>query len=277
MLAFLMLVVGMHSLPLAAAAQAPAATTASAPAAQPQPVPQPAAEKPASSPMIEFLFFSITGWILVASYILFVALLVWLALELRTPVLMPLHLVDEVETQINERKYKEAYETVSREASLFAKVLTAGMARLQYGLDEAREAAQAMLENLRARQDHLLSYIAILGTLGPLIGLVGTVAGMITTFGELGRGGSPQADKLARGISHALNATLVGIFLSVLAIPAYSFLKNRLNRLILDLGLFADDLLTQAFFQSKRTGGDGKPVPGKLVDPTPPAPPPADE
>ena len=125
----------------------------------------------------------------------------------------------------------------------------------------------------RARQDHLLSYVAILGTLGPLIGLVGTVAGMITTFGELGRGGSPQADKLARGISHALNATLVGIFLSVLAIPAYSFLKNRLNRLILDLGLFADDLLTQAFYQSKRAGGDGKPVPGKPVDPAPPAPP----
>lgn len=215
--------------------------------------------------MLEFLFLSVTGWILIGSYVLFIALLVWLALELRTPVLMPLQLVDEVEAAINDRKYKEAFDVVSGHGSLFARVMTAGMARLQYGLDEAREAAQAMLENLRARQDHLLSYVAILGTLGPLIGLVGTVAGMISTFGELGRGGSPQADKLARGISHALNATLVGIFLSVLAIPAYSFLKNRLNRLILDLGLFADDLLTQAYFQSKRATSD-KPVPGKLVE-----------
>lgn len=130
--------------------------------------------------------------------------------------------------------------------------MAAGISRLQYGLDEARDAAAAMLENLKARKDALLSYVAILGTLGPLIGLVGTVSGMIATFAELGRGGTPRYDRLALGISHALNATLVGIFLSVLAIPAYSYFKNRLLRLILDADLLADDLLTQAFYAAKR-------------------------
>ncbi|HMP01911.1 MAG TPA: MotA/TolQ/ExbB proton channel family protein [Gemmatales bacterium] len=266
------------AVPSPTAAKAPAAPAPAAPAPLAAAQPTPPAERASGSPMIEFLFFSVTGWILIVCYVVFIALLVWLALELRTPVLMPLGLVDELETLINERKYKEAFEAVSQEGSLFGKVMTAGMARLQYGLEEARDAAAAMLENLRARQDHLLSYVAILGTLGPLIGLVGTVAGMIATFGELGRGGSPQADKLARGISHALNATLVGIFLSVLAIPAYSFLKNRLSRLILDLGLLGDDLLTQAYYQSKRSAGAGtsagaageaKPGSAKPADPEP--------
>ena len=52
------------------------------------------------------------------------------------------------------------------------KVMTAGMTRLQHGLQEARDAAQAMIDSLKARKDHVLSYIAIIGTLGPLIGLV---------------------------------------------------------------------------------------------------------
>jgi biopolymer transport protein ExbB len=78
----------------------------------------------------------------------------------------------------------------------------------------------------------MVGYIAIIGTIGPLIGLVGTVSGMIQSFGELGRGGTPDPAKLADGISHALNATLVGIFLSCLAIPAYTFFNNRLDRII---------------------------------------------
>jgi biopolymer transport protein ExbB len=94
--------------------------------------------------------------------------------------------------------------------------------------------------------------MAVLGTLGPLIGLVGTVSGMIETFAVLGSGASPNVGHLASGISHALNATLVGIFLSVLAIPVYTFFKNRLSRVVLDASLLADDLLTQTYYLSRK-------------------------
>lgn len=260
----------------APAAQPPAATapanpppakpTAAQPeAAKPQPTraaaseatstpAAPATVDPASerNPLLNFLFFSWTGWILIACYLAFVTLLVLLTLDLRSGRFMPLALVDDLEDCLNKRRFKEGLDLAKDDDSLFAKVMAAGITRLQYGLPEARDAGAAMLENVKARKDALLSYVAILGTLGPLIGLVGTVAGMITTFAELGRGGTPRFDKLALGISHALNATLVGIFLSVLAIPVYSYFKNRLLRLILDADLLADDLLTQAFFASKR-------------------------
>jgi biopolymer transport protein ExbB len=240
----------------------PAATTPTTPPAQPtRPAAEPAPARvvspgPSSSaerrPLVQFLFFSWTGWILIFCYIAFVTLLVLMILDLRAGRLMPLDLVDQVEDALNKRRYKEALERSKEDESLFGVVMAAGISRLQYGLEEARDAAAAMLENLKARKDALLSYLAILGTLGPLIGLVGTVAGMIATFAELGHGGTPRYDRLALGISHALNATLVGIFLSVLAIPAYSYFKNRLLRLILDADLLADDLLTQAFYLSKK-------------------------
>jgi biopolymer transport protein ExbB len=97
--------------------------------------------------------------------------------------------------------------------------------------------------------------MAVLGTLGPLIGLVGTVSGMIDTFSELGSGTSPNVGKLANGISHALNATLIGIFLSVLSIPVYTFFKNRLSRIVIDASLLADDMLTQTFYNSRKPDG----------------------
>ena len=115
------------------------------------------------------------------------------------------------------------------------------------------------MESLRSRKEHLLTYVAIIGTLGPLIGLVGTVSGMIDAFGQLGAGKFTPGD-LAEAISHALYATLTGIVLSVLAIPVYSFLKNRLSRLTLDAELLADDLLTQTYFSTKKGIGEAAAV-----------------
>jgi biopolymer transport protein ExbB len=168
---------------------------------------------------------------------------------------MPTELVESLEDALNKKKYKEAFGIVQADTSLLGKILTAGMTRMQHGLDEAREAGGAMMDSLRARKEHILAYVAIIGTLGPLIGLVGTVSGMIASFGELGRGGTPNPAKLAAGISHALNATLVGIFLSCLAIPSFSYFKNRLSRITNDASLLVDDLLTQMYHNSRRAGG----------------------
>lgn len=212
------------------------------------------------STLIGFLFGSIIGVLLLAIYFLFVALLVWLMLDLRGGAMMPVDFIEAFEDAMNKRRYKEAFEMAKADHSMIGKVMTAGMTRLQHGLQEARDAALAMIESLRARKEHVISYVAIIGTLGPLIGLVGTVSGMIDSFAELGRGGTPDPSRLAAGISHALNATLVGIFLSCLAIPAYSFFKNRLSRISIDATLMADDLLTQMYHSSRRPATDTAPT-----------------
>lgn len=213
--------------------------------------PTAATAKTTTNPLMNFLFFSFTGYGIIVAYLIFVAILVWLVVDLRGQVIMPLDLVAEMEEALAQKRYKEAYDIAKADPSLFGRVMTAGMARLQYGLQEARDAGDAMLESLRSRKEHLLTYVAIIGTLGPLIGLVGTVSGMIDAFGQLGAGKFTPGD-LAEAISHALYATLTGIFLSVMAIPVYSFLKNRLARLTLDAELLADDLLTQTYYATKK-------------------------
>ena len=102
------------------------------------------------------------------------------------------------------------------ESTFIARVLTAGMGRLQYGIEDAREAMASMVDAVRAGKDSWISYLGIIGTLGPLLGLVGTVSGMIGAFRKLGESDkAPEASELAGEISHALVVTLVGVAIAV--------------------------------------------------------------
>lgn len=211
--------------------------------------------------MMDFLFKSPTGWVLIAAYLFFVGLMVYLIIDLRAANFMPADFIEKLDGMLANKQFKEGFELARVEPSPFGKVMAAGMARLSSGLPEARDAAEFMIESSKNRKDSLLGYMAVLGTLGPLIGLVGTVSGMIDTFAELGTGTTPNVGKLASGISHALNATLIGIFLSVLAIPVYTYFKNRLSRIVIDASLLADDLLTQTYYNSRKPDAGTASVP----------------
>lgn len=193
------------------------------------------------------------------------ALIVLLALDLRMSNAIPPGFVDEFTDTVNKRKFKEAFDMARADNSFLGKVLTAGMSRLQYGLEDARDAAANMLDSIRSDKDQKNAYTAVIGTLGPMLGLVGTVFGMILAFIELGKPGStPNPAKLADGISHALVVTLLGIGLSVPAIFFNAFFKNRIIRVTMETSHIADDLLTQMYHNSKKpatpTPGPGMPA-----------------
>lgn len=181
-----------------------------------------------------------------------VALIVILAMDLRMGVAVPGGFVDDFTDLVNKRQFKQAFELCRNDNSFVARVLTAGMGRLQYGIDDAREASVNMVESVKAGKENLITYLATIGTLGPMLGLVGTVYGMILSFMELSGGGTPKPEKLADGISHALVVTLLGVALSVPSIFCYTLFKNRLVRITMDTNNLADDLLTQMYHNSKR-------------------------
>lgn len=186
-----------------------------------------------------------------------VTLIVLLAMDLRMSLAVPPHFVDDFTDLVNKRQFKQAFELCRNDNSYVARVLSAGMGRLQYGIDDAREASMNMVESVRAGKDQLINYLGTIGTLGPMLGLVGTVYGMILSFMELSSGGTPRPEKLADGISHALVVTLLGIAISVPAIFCHAFFKNRLTRISMDTSNLADDLLTQMYHNSKRSAPAG--------------------
>ena len=217
------------------------------------------------------------GWIfgplLILMSILLIVLVVLLMLDLRMTVAIPPGFVDEFIDTVNKRRFKEAFEMARNDTSFLGRVLTAGMSRLQYGIEDARDAAQNMLDSIRSSKEQINNYMAVIGSLGPLIGLVGTVLGMIRSFMSLASGGPPNPAMLSKGISEALSVTFLGIAVSVPAIFFNAFFRNRITKVSMDTGHIADDLLTQMYHNSKKAGAPatGGPTPGA----TPPPPPPA--
>jgi biopolymer transport protein ExbB len=193
------------------------------------------------------------GPLLLGVSIALVTLIVLLAMDLRLSSAVPPDFVEEFTDTVNKRQFKQAFEMAKTDTSFLARVLTAGMGRLQYGIEDARDASLNMTESVRSGKASLLNYLATIGTLGPMLGLVGTVFGMIQSFMVLAVPGStPKASDLAKGISHALVVTLLGIALAVPAIFFHAMFTNRLTRIALDASNLADDLLTQMYHNSKK-------------------------
>jgi biopolymer transport protein ExbB len=185
-----------------------------------------------------------------------VALVVLLAMDVRMGDSVPPGFVEEFTEIVNKRRFKEAYELAKNDSSFLARVLTAGMARLQYGIEDAREAAMNTVESIRAGKEQLTTYLATVGSLGPLLGLVGTVYSMVGAFRKMSVPGVPaKTYELADTLSHGLVVTMVGIALAVPAIFCHAFFRNRITRITLETASVADDLLTQMYHNSKPKAG----------------------
>ena len=244
-------------------------------------------EAPAAAPAagggsdnkVVFIIQSV-GWVfgavLLGTSVWLIALCVLLFLDLRMSAAIPAGFVDEFTDIVNKRKFKEAYEMARNDPSFLGRVLTAGMARLQYGLEDAREAAMNTLDSIKEDKNHKNNYLAVIASLGPMLGLVGTVFGMIGAFMELGKPGTTaNPAKLAENVAHALSVTLIGIAISVPAIALNAFFRNRVGKTTMDVGHIADDLLTQMYHNSKKPAAAGPITPAPIAPvAAAPAPPP---
>jgi len=190
-----------------------------------------------------------SGWIgLVIALMSFylIALVVWMSLHYRTVAAVPRELLSDVQNLLEQNKYNEAYHRLLGDSSFLARVLAAGTRKLPSGLAQAQRAMEMANEDATMEMEHRTTYLATVGTLGPMIGLVGTVYGMIMAFRVIAlTGSSAQANQLAAGISTALFATLEGIAISIPAIYFYAMFRNRIARLSLEVGLAAEPLLEQ--------------------------------
>lgn len=190
------------------------------------------------------------GWgyllLFLAISITLVSLFVMNMLAARRETLCPQELVDSFEEKLNEKEFQAAYDMARTDESVLGQVLSAGLAKLSRGYGKAIEGMQEVGEEESMKLEHRLSYMALIGNLSPMIGLFGTVQGMISSFQAIAIGGStPKPADLAEGISTALFTTLVGLAIAIPAIAAYNILRNRVTRLLLEVGVTSENLMSR--------------------------------
>jgi biopolymer transport protein ExbB len=233
-------------------AEPPAPAEKTAPSAD-----APSGQTVLSQNLLEF-YFQALGWFYTITFLaisfVFVALVVMNMLAARRENMIPVALVQGFETYLNERKYQEAYELAKADDSFLGQVLSAGLAKLSQGYPQAIEAMQEVGEEETMKLEHRLSYIALVGTVSPMVGLLGTVDGMVQSFMVIARSDvTPKPSELAMGISTALITTLVGLWLAIPAIAIFGILRNRFQRLTLEVGIVAESLMSRFQNVGKKT------------------------
>lgn len=209
----------------------------------PPPAPEPAAEASTAAPerslqdksTIEWLIESsgIFGFVIIVMSVTMVALVIRMFLEYRMKEAIPPLLVDRLDASIKERKFQEAYDFCKDDPSLLARLIRTGVSNLPFGRGEAKEAMNSTAEEITLGMERRNTYLATIGTLGPMIGLLGTVQGMIRAFGTLAtvKGAQPDPGALAGSISLALVVTMEGLLVAVPAIFFFQFFRGRITYL----------------------------------------------
>jgi biopolymer transport protein ExbB len=182
--------------------------------------------------------------IFLALSITLLTLIVMNLIAARRDNICPPDLVEGVEQHLAAGQAKEAAELVRTDDSFLGQVVSAGLGKLAKGHSHAIEAMQEVGEEETMKMEHNLSYMALIGNISPMIGLFGTVDGMIRAFRTIATSGTtPKPGELAADISTALFTTLAGLAIAIPAIAVYNILRNRVQRLTMQVGVTSEELI----------------------------------
>ena len=157
--------------------------------------------------------------------------------------LMPRRLMDGVTGAMSEGDVVKAMEVCQQNPSAMSNIVMAAFQHIEEGFDAIQEAVTAASDLEQEKIQQRLNWIAVCGNLGPSLGLLGTVQGMILTFQALASGGAGDASALASSIGQALWTTAGGLIVSIPAVTVFYSLRNKANRLILKMTAMTMEIL----------------------------------
>ena len=196
-----------------------------------------------------------------------VALAVEHVMTIREHVLMPPGLSDEVRKLLSEGKLAPAQQLCRSKPSLLAFVLEAGISEVDGGWLAVEKGMEDALADQSARLFRKIEYLSVIGNIAPMLGLLGTVIGMILAFrGVADTQGAARAADLAQGIYLALVTTVEGLIVAIPSLAAFAVFRNRVDQLVAE----ASYLAQHAFTPLKRARSAATPPRGAA----PPVPPP---
>ena len=197
---------------------------------------------------------------LTAAYLVFEQIM-----TLRASELMPAGLAQRVRDLLVSERTPDAEEACRQQPSFLSFVLLSGLAEVDGGWPAVEKALEDALAEQSARLFRKIEYLSVIANIAPMIGLLGTVTGMIFAFQQVASTqGAAGAGQLAEGIYQALVTTVGGLIVAIPALGAFAILRNRSDQLIAEVAYVAQ----HAFAPMKRRRAPAAP-------PVPPTPPPA--
>ncbi len=152
-------------------------------------------------------------------------------------------LMNRVNAAVRNRDLEMALAACDRHGGPVARVLKAALMRLPYGRSAVEAAFQEASLEEEQRLTRGLRPLATIAQIAPLLGLLGTVTGMIIAFAEISNRGTGDPAALADGIGQALVTTAAGLIVAIPVVIGQSFLANRVDHILLEIERRREELM----------------------------------
>lgn len=185
----------------------------------------------------------VVGALIVVLSIIALAVIIENIVSLKRDKLAPPELIDEIQALFDEGHFQEAMELCENEPTFFTRVAGAGVSKIGHSYEVIEQSIAEMGDEESIRLHQKIGWLALIANVAPMMGLLGTVMGMVKAFNVIAEsGGQANPAELAAGISEALLTTMFGLIVAIPTTAAFAFLRNKLVRSIIEVGAIVEDL-----------------------------------
>jgi len=188
----------------------------------------------------------IVGYLIIFLSVVAIALVIEYSLTIRKSALMPAKTIELIKKLIAGKRHQEIATHCGN--TLIGKIVSAGMAEAHFGYNAMVKAMEDSGEESGAKLMGRVEHLNIIGNIAPMLGLLGTVIGMLITFNRIFEAsqvtGIVDPRQLAGGIFKALVTTVMGLIVAIPSLYASAVFRNRINALFAEMMAVAGQLIT---------------------------------
>ena len=167
-------------------------------------------------------------------------------LRIRREELFPGDVREEVKSLFGEGKYRRAIRSVSGNDDFFSTLLQNTFSRRESGRRDMEKVLLDTAEHQTSELMRSIEWLSVIGNVAPMLGLLGTVWGMIGAFFQIVDSGSPDPRLLAGDIGVALVTTMLGLVVAIPSLCVYAAMRNRVEEITGDAVMSVDELIAEA-------------------------------
>lgn len=186
-------------------------------------------------------------WVLVLTSVIALAVMIERGLALRWDRIIPPALLDALDRFTQGGDATSLEKAALQYDSALGRLLRLGLENASRPREETRDAIETRARREVSRLERGVVVLEITVGIAPLLGLVGTIHGLITLFGDLGQMGLGESSVFARGIAIALNATLLGLLVAIPSLIAWSYFSRKVETLAIEMEAACSELVEHLY------------------------------